>query len=86
MTRPTPPDQQSPRRRIDLRRLPHGLGYAIAVAVTAAVLWLASLVSRGQPGPEWWSRYAAPAIYWSSPFLLAIVIVRYVLRIRRPHD
>jgi hypothetical protein len=71
-----------PRRRVDLRRLPHGLGYVISLAVVAFVIGLAWLASRGEPAPAWWDRYASPAILWISPVAFAFLVWRYVRRLR----
>ena len=72
------------RRRVDVRRLPHGLGYVIALAVVAVVIALAWLASRDDPAaPDWWTRYASPAILYSSPVLVALLAIRYARRLRR---
>lgn len=77
----------APRRQVDIRRLPHGLGYVMALAVVAFVIALAWLASREDPAaPEWWSRYASPAILWSSPILVLLLVIRYVDRMRRRRD
>lgn len=73
----------SDRRQVDLRRLPYGLAYVIALAVAAGVMALAWYSSRGKPQPEWWTDHALPILYWSSPFLFAIVVYRWVLFFRR---
>jgi len=68
------------RQRIDLRRFRYGLGYLLALAVALLVVLLAHRASAGRDAPAWWMDYAVPAIYWSSPFLVALVIL---LRLRR---
>lgn len=75
-----PPDH----RRVDLRRLPHGLGYGIALLVAIAVIALAYAVSLGNPAPKWWWDYAVPVVYWSSPFLVLVAIIARIRR--RNHD
>ncbi len=72
-----------PRRQVDIRRLPHGLGYILALAVVAFVIGLAWLASRDEPSPDWWGRYAAPAILWISPVAFVLLVWRYVRRLRR---
>jgi hypothetical protein len=72
----------TPRRRVDLRGLPHGLGYVIALAVVVFVIGLAWLASRGGPAPAWWDRYASPAILWISPVAFVLLVWRYVHRLR----
>ena len=79
-----PDPGSTPRRRVDIRRLPYGLGYLLAVAVVALVLVLASRASAGRPAPAWWGRYATPAIYYASPLLLAVGIAARVRARRRP--
>jgi len=59
------------------------LGYLVALAVVALVIFLAWQVSQGRPTPSWWGHYVVPAIYWSSPFLVALAIVRRIQRGRR---
>jgi hypothetical protein len=73
----------SARRRVDLRTLPHGLGYVIALAVAAGVVALAWWASRGKPQPAWWTGHALPILYWSSPFIFAYLVWRYVRLWRR---
>ncbi len=72
----------SPRRRVDLRRLPYGLGSVIALAVVVVGVGLAWLASRGDPAPAWWDRYASPAILWISPVAFVLLVWRYVHRLR----
>jgi hypothetical protein len=72
-----------PRRHVDVRRLPHGLGYVIALGVVAFAIGLAWLASRGEPGPAWWDRYASPAILWISPIAFALLVWRYARRMQR---
>ena len=72
------PDQK--RRRINLRELPYGLGYVIAVVVSLVIILTAWHVSRGTETPPWWQSYVVPAIYWSSPLLVFLAIF---FRIRR---
>ncbi|MDA8128531.1 MAG: hypothetical protein M0Z73_07540 [Betaproteobacteria bacterium] len=83
--RPTFKPAAAKRLRVDLRRMRHGTGYLIALGVVGAVLYLAWHVSRGQQAPDWWTTYAVPAIYWSSPFLIAIAIAVRVREMRRRH-
>jgi len=71
------------RQRVDLRRLPYGAGYLIALVVVAVVLYLAYRASAGEEAPAWWAGYAVPAIYWSSPFLVAIAIAYRVRQQRK---
>ena len=70
----------APRKRIDLRELPYGLGYLVAAAVMFLIALVAWQVSRGSETPDWWRHYIIPIIYWSSPFLVALAIF---FRIRR---
>jgi hypothetical protein len=67
-----------PRRHIDLRQLPYGLGYLIAIVVVALTLFLAWQNSKGYSAPLWWDQYIVPTIYWSSPFLVVIAILHRV--------
>lgn len=60
----------TPRRRVDLRRLPRWQQYAIALAVTAAVVVAAWLVGGDEPVPGWVSGILVPALGW---LVLAIV-------------
>ena len=71
-----------PRRRVDIRRLPYGLGYVISLSVVAFVIGLAWLASRGDPAPAWWAGYASPAILWISPVAFVLLVWRYVHRLR----
>ena len=71
-----------PRRHVDLRQFPYGLGYIIAIVVVALALFLAWQESKGHAAPLWWDDYIVPAIYWSSPFLVVIAIA-YRMRQRR---
>ena len=72
-----------PRIRLDLRQLPHRLGYLIAIAVVAVTLLIAQQVSKGHAAPLWWDDFVVPTIYWSSPLLVAIAIAYRVYRTRR---
>lgn len=77
----------APRRRVDIRRLPYGLGYVIALAVVVFVVALAWFASRDNPSaPDWWTRYASPAILWSSPILVVLLVIRYVRRLGRRRE
>ena len=71
-----------PRRRVDIRRLPYGLGYVISLAMVAFVIALAWLASRADPAPAWWDRYASPAILWISPIAFVLLVWRCVRRLR----
>ena len=71
-----------PRRRVDIRRLPYGLGYVISLSMVAFVIALAWLASRGDPAPAWWEGYASPAILWISPVAFVLLVWRYVHRLR----
>lgn len=73
---------ESPRRRVDIRRLPYGRGYVIALAVVVFVVGLAWLASRGDPARAWWDRYASPAILWISPVAFVLLVWRYGHRLR----
>lgn len=75
-----------PRRRVDIRRLPYGLGYVIALAVVAVVVGLAWLAASDQPAPDWWERFASPAILWVSPALFVLLVWRWVRRLRGRRD
>jgi hypothetical protein len=68
----------SDRRRVDLRRLPYGLAYVIALAVAAGVVAVAWWASRGKPQPAWWADQALPILYYASPFVFAYLVYRYV--------
>jgi hypothetical protein len=72
-----------PRRRVDVRRLPYGLGYVVSLAVVAFVIGLAWLASRDDPAPAWWDSYASPAILWISPIAFVLLVWRYVRRLQR---
>jgi hypothetical protein len=72
-----------PRRRVDLRKLPYGLGYIISIAVVVFVIALAWLSSRNKPAPAWWTHGASPIIYWTSPLLIVVLIAYYIRRSRR---
>jgi peptidoglycan/LPS O-acetylase OafA/YrhL len=65
------------RRRVDLRRLPRWQQYAIALAVTAAVVVAAWLVGGDEPVPAWVSELLVPALGW-----LVLAIVAGALAVR----
>jgi len=67
----------TPRRRVDLRRLPRWQQYALALAVTAAVVVAAWLVGGDEPVPAWVSELLVPALGW-----LVLAIVAGALAVR----
>jgi peptidoglycan/LPS O-acetylase OafA/YrhL len=73
---PSNPGRQT-RRRIDLRRLPRWQQYALALAVTAAVVVAAWLVGGDEPVPAWVSELLVPALGW-----LVLAIVAGALAVR----
>ena len=75
-----------PRRTVDLRRLPHGLAYVIALVVAVMVVALAWLASRGASAPGWWENVASPAILWVSPVLFVLLLWRWWRVLRRRRD
>ena len=77
MSRDPPPP---PRRRVDLRRLPRWQQYALALAVTAAVVVLAWLVGGDEPVPAWVSELLVPALGW---LVLAVVAGALAMRLLR---
>jgi peptidoglycan/LPS O-acetylase OafA/YrhL len=68
----------TPRRRVDLRRLPRWQQYALALAVTAAVVVAAWLVGGDEPVPAWVSELLVPALGW---LVLAIVVGALAVRL-----
>jgi len=70
-----------PRKRVDLKRLPRWLQYAIALAVTAVVVALAWQTGKDRPVPGWIQDYLVPALGWIGLILLATgVLARIVAR------
>jgi hypothetical protein len=67
----------TPRRRIDLRRLPRWQQYAIALGVTGAVVVAAWLVGGDEPVPAGVSEILVPALGW-----LVLAIVAGALAVR----
>ena len=66
------------RIRVDLHRLPQWLQYAIAIVVSALVMWLAWRVGRNRPDPPW----LGPFMYiWLrvGTFLLVFFIVKWLV-------
>jgi len=53
-----------PRIRVDLKRLPLALQYAIAVAVAAGVMTMAWRVGRHRPTPAWLTDVLIPIWQW----------------------
>jgi hypothetical protein len=69
---------------VDLRRLPPWLQFGIAVAVAAAVMWLAWTLRASHPGPAWIRRWLLPAWTVIGLAVLCGYAVRWILRhIRR---
>jgi hypothetical protein len=72
------------RRTVNLRRLPTWAQYAIAIPVSAAIMFLAWRVGRDRPAPPWIGPFLSVWM-WLGPGLLAFFIVRWLWRrIRRP--
>ncbi|HEY3705553.1 MAG TPA: hypothetical protein VGL22_10860 [Terracidiphilus sp.] len=71
------------RRTVDLHRLPVGAQYAIAIAVSVLVAFLAWHIGRNRPSPAWIGPFMSVWL-WLGPALLAFFLVAAVFkRIRK---
>lgn len=73
-------DPSSRRAHVDLHRLPLWLQYVIAIAVAAAVMWLAWTLRATSPGPAWIREFLVPAWVTIGLLVLAGLAVRWLVR------
>jgi hypothetical protein len=64
---------------VDLRRLPLWLQYAIAIAVSAVVMYFAWLAGRDKPTPGWLPPLMS-AWFYIGPGLIAFFVIRCLWR------
>ncbi|MCP3097291.1 hypothetical protein LZ198_00235 [Myxococcus sp. K15C18031901] len=72
-----------PRLRVDLRRLPRGVQYALALGVTALVVMVAWRDRDGAPAPAWMMDTLVPILSWLGLFLLVTGVVARLWAKRR---
>jgi hypothetical protein len=86
-----------PRIRVDLKRLPLAVQYAIAIAVAVGVMTMAWRVGRHRPTPAWLTDVLIPIWQWVGVtilfgFILAALYRRFTSRhsgqghSHRPHS
>jgi hypothetical protein len=73
------------RKKVNLRTLPTWLQYLIALTVTAIVVVIAWLVSRGTPTPAttWVEHTLAPILGWLFIILVVFLIILRLTKRRK---
>jgi hypothetical protein len=72
------PDER--RRFIDLRRLPVGWQYVIALTTVAVVVGLAVRFGEHRPAPRWLSDWLIPALGWVVLVVFGFRLARWLMR------
>jgi peptidoglycan/LPS O-acetylase OafA/YrhL len=73
-----------PRRKVDLRHLPRGTQYVIALTVVAVVVAAAWIVGQDRPVPTWITRFLVPALGVLYLVLTSVAVGSWLRRRRGP--
>jgi len=68
------------RIKVNLRRLPAPIQYAVAIVVASAIMLLAWSLRTVSPGPAWIRNYLLPTWQWVGVLVLFVLIVLFLIR------